>query len=44
LALIKPDAYAYLGKIINMIEEEGFTINNVKMVKLSEQEAQRFYS
>lgn len=27
-----------------MIEESGFIINNVKMVKLNEQEAQKFYS
>lgn len=37
LAVIKPDAYMSMGKIINMIEESGFIINNVKIAKISEQ-------
>ena len=33
-----------IGKIINMIEESGLTITNIKMAKLTEQDAQSFYS
>jgi nucleoside-diphosphate kinase len=42
--MIKPDVYMNIGKIINVIEEKGFTISNIKMVKFSEQEAQLFYA
>ncbi len=42
--MIKPDGYLNMGKIINIIEDNGFIVNNCKMVKLNEQEAQRFYS
>lgn len=33
-----------MGKIVNIIEEAGFVINNVRLAKLNEQEAQKFYS
>ena len=33
-----------IGKIINAIEEEGFTISNIKMAKMTEQDAQQFYA
>lgn len=42
--MIKPDCYMNIGKIINMIEEDGFTISNIKMAKFSEQDAQQFYA
>lgn len=42
--MIKPDAYLNIGKIINMIEEDGFTISNIKMAKFTEQDAQQFYA
>ena len=45
LAIIKPDAVSkgYVGKIITRIEEEGFVIKAMKMLKLSKQEAEAFY-
>jgi nucleoside-diphosphate kinase len=33
--MIKPDAYPHIGKIVNMIENNGFTIGNIKMAKLT---------
>ncbi|KAL4497982.1 hypothetical protein ABPG72_014839 [Tetrahymena utriculariae] len=40
LALIKPDAYTNIGKIIQAIEDNNFTINNLKMCKLNLRDAQ----
>ena len=40
-AMIKPDCYMNAGKII--IEENGFTIGNIKMARFSQQEAEKFY-
>ena len=34
-AMIKPDAYTNIGKIIDIIERNGFTIANLKMTKFS---------
>lgn len=42
--MIKPDCYLNIGKIINTIEEDGFTISNLKMARMSEQDAQQFYA
>lgn len=36
LALIKPDAYTHIGKITSIIEQNAFTINNIKMTKLTQ--------
>lgn len=33
-----------IGKIINMIEEDGFTISNIKMAKFTRQDAENFYA
>ncbi|KAL4453729.1 hypothetical protein ABPG74_009625 [Tetrahymena malaccensis] len=44
LALIKPDAYTNIGKIIQAIEDNNFTINNLKMCKLNLRDAQEFYA
>jgi nucleoside-diphosphate kinase len=41
--MIKPDCYMNAGKIINLIEENGFTIGNIKMAKFSQQDAEKFY-
>ena len=38
-ALIKPDAYTYIGEIISKIEEFGFIINNIKLTRMSIQDA-----
>jgi nucleoside-diphosphate kinase len=45
LAIIKPDAVKkrVIGKIIQRIEDEGFTIQNMKLLNLSKEEAQGFY-
>jgi len=45
LAIIKPDAIKKkaAGKIIQRIEEEGFEILGLKMLRLSEEEAKEFY-
>lgn len=34
-AMIKPDAYTHIGKIIDAIERNGFVIGNLKMTKMS---------
>ncbi|MGB6864072.1 MAG: nucleoside-diphosphate kinase [Candidatus Aminicenantaceae bacterium] len=45
LAIIKPDAVKkkVVGKIIQRIEEEGFEISNLKMLRLTKEEAEGFY-
>jgi len=45
LAIIKPDAFKkrIIGKIIQRIEEEGFNITQMKLVRLDQREAERFY-
>lgn len=46
LAIIKPDAVKkrVIGRIIQRIEDEGFNILGLKMVKLSQEEAKNFYA
>jgi nucleoside-diphosphate kinase len=45
LAIIKPDAVKkkVIGKIFQRIEDEGFTISGLKMLRLSKEEAEGFY-
>ena len=45
LAILKPDAVKKkaAGKIIQRIEEEGFTITGLKMLSLTKEEAEGFY-
>jgi nucleoside-diphosphate kinase len=45
-AIIKPDAVAarYTGRIIQRIEEAGFTIRAMRLVDLSQKEAEGFYA
>ncbi|NPV83011.1 MAG: nucleoside-diphosphate kinase [Candidatus Aminicenantes bacterium] len=45
LAIIKPDAVKkrVVGKIIQRIEDEGFEILGLKMLRLSKDEARKFY-
>ena len=45
-AIIKPDAVAarYTGRIIQRIEEAGFTIRAMRLVQLSQKEAEGFYA
>ena len=46
LAIIKPDAVAakHTGQIIQRIEETGFQIRAMRMLHLSQQEAEGFYA
>jgi len=46
LAIIKPDAFAggHTGAIIQRIEEAGFRIRAMRLVSLSRQQAEGFYS
>ena len=45
-AIIKPDAVenGYMGKIIDMIIENNFNILNARLLKMTESQAQGFYS
>jgi nucleoside-diphosphate kinase len=45
-AIIKPDAVAahYTGRILQRIEEAGFTIRAMRLVSLSQAEAEGFYA
>jgi nucleoside-diphosphate kinase len=45
-AIIKPDAVAghFIGRIIQRIEDEGFQVRAMRMVHLSQQEAEGFYA
>jgi hypothetical protein len=40
--LIKPDAYEQMGKIIDLILNNNFTIGQIKMVKLTLDQAAEF--
>jgi nucleoside-diphosphate kinase len=42
--MIKPDAYTKIGKIIDIIIKNGFTISRMKMFKWTLEQAQGFYA
>ncbi len=42
--MIKPDAYLHMGKIITLIQNAGFQINKLKMIKFTPETASRFYA
>ncbi len=44
-AIVKPDAVAsgYTGQILSMIEQAGFRVRGLKMLRLSRQQAEAFY-
>lgn len=46
LAIIKPDAVAagHAGKILDRILQEGFQVRAMKLVQLTQQEAEGFYA
>jgi len=44
LALVKPDAYQHLGKIINEIYKMKFVISKMKMVKMTRADVEEFYA
>jgi len=41
--MIKPDAYLSIGKIIDMIYSNGFSLSKIKMIKFTKENAQEFY-
>jgi nucleoside-diphosphate kinase len=42
-AMIKPDAYKDIGKIIDAISQSGFAINKLKMSRFSKASSSQFY-
>jgi len=46
LSIIKPDAVAgnHIGEIISRFEKNGLHVVNIKMVRLSKEQAQKFYA
>ena len=42
-AMIKPDAYLNIGKILSQIHQAGFKINQMKMSRFDENSAEVFY-
>lgn len=43
LAMVKPDAFKHLGKIVHAIQQSGFLISNMRVCKLTKAEAVKFY-
>ena len=41
--MVKPDAYTNIGKILDAIQQSGFLINKLQMVRFSQSDAQEFY-
>eukprot|EP00753_Platysulcus_tardus_P002553 PLAT11672.1.p1 GENE.PLAT11672.1~~PLAT11672.1.p1 ORF type:complete len:385 (-),score=132.72 PLAT11672.1:131-1255(-) len=44
LAIVKPDAYQSIGKIVDAAADAGFIVGQMKMVKLSMADARAFYA
>lgn len=42
--MIKPDSYQNIGKIIDAVTNQGFSICKLKMSKFSKATAERFYA
>lgn len=43
-AMIKPDCYKHIGKIVSAIEKAGFVIANIKMARMTLRDSQEFYA
>mmetsp|Transcript_11075 Transcript_11075/g.18543 ORF Transcript_11075/g.18543 Transcript_11075/m.18543 type:complete len:189 (-) Transcript_11075:634-1200(-) len=43
-AMIKPDSYQNMGKIIDAVQSEGFVINKLKLSKFNNESATQFYA
>ena len=41
--MIKPDCYAQMGQIIDSIQNNGLTINKLKMSRFNRQSSEQFY-
>merc|ERR1719235_1736845 len=44
LALVKPDAYPHLGKIISEVYKMNFIISQMRMVKMTKADAEEFFA
>src|SRR5262245_6666578 len=46
LAIVKPDAVSrkHAGKVLGLLEEKGFRIRALRMLHMTEQQAQEFYA
>merc|ERR1719482_628322 len=44
LALVKPDAYQHLGKIIAEVYKMNFIISQMRMVKMTKADAEEFFA
>jgi len=44
LAMVKPDAFKHLGKILNAISDAGLRVNNLRVCHLSKEQAEAFYA
>jgi nucleoside-diphosphate kinase len=43
-AMIKPDCYNHVGKIVDILLSQGFRISNMRMAKLTLTQARQFYA
>lgn len=43
-AMIKPDCYNHIGKIIDIINSAGFRISNLRMTRMSVTQSRQFYA
>ena len=43
-AMIKPDAYQHIGKILDIVIKNGFFVNRLRMFKWTVEQAQGFYA
>eukprot|EP00658_Telonema_sp_P-2_P033301 TRINITY_DN24471_c0_g1_i1.p1 TRINITY_DN24471_c0_g1~~TRINITY_DN24471_c0_g1_i1.p1 ORF type:complete len:387 (+),score=101.60 TRINITY_DN24471_c0_g1_i1:176-1336(+) len=43
-AIVKPDAYAHLGKIVDAACSIGLVVGEMRMLKLTKEQAEQFYS
>lgn len=43
-AIIKPDAYAHLGKILDAAHSVGLVVGNMRMTKLTKEQSEEFFS
>merc|ERR550537_2128079 len=44
LALVKPDAYQHLGKVIDEVYKMNFIISQMRMVKMTKADAEEFFA
>jgi nucleoside diphosphate kinase len=42
--MIKPDCYQHIGKILDIIEQSGFVVGNIRMAKMTVADTEEFYA